>query len=74
MGLPILSRFLLTQLLVELNFQPFFNIFVCTFGTGYGIEHIGSASYFSSESAGSVLQGPIISSKSTLIFCNNLGN
>ena len=58
MGIHILSRFLFQEFIVGLNIQPIFEHFLCTFGTGYGLEHIRFSSSFNLKSTGSVFQAP----------------
>ena len=47
-------------LLVELNSQPLLFKSLCTFGSGYCLEHIGFESSFKFKSGGSVFQVPSV--------------
>ena len=48
----------------------FFNIYYCTFGTGYGLEHIDFTYYFNSKSTGYIFQGGNDPSNKSSIFYN----
>ena len=52
----------------------FFNISVCSFDTGYGLNHIGIASSFNLNYTGAVLQVPSIPWNNFSIFCNSFSN
>ena len=72
MGFPILSKLLCQGLPVELKCT--LKKKMDTFGTGYGIEHIGFTPYFSSKSTGSVFQVPSVPLNNYSNFYNILRN
>ena len=52
----------------------FLKISLCTFGTGYGREHIAFESSFNLKSNGYVSQVPSFQSKNSSDFCHNFRN
>ena len=52
----------------------FLNISSYTVGTGYGCNHIGFATFFSSKSTGSVFKVPSVPSNNSSNICNNFSD
>ena len=52
----------------------FWKIYSCTFGTGYGIDHIGFISPFNSKYTVSVFQMLSVTFNNSSNFCNNFDN
>ena len=52
----------------------FMDISPCTFGTGYGLKHIGFESFFKSEHNGTVFQVPSVLTNNSSYYCNNFSN
>ena len=55
-GAPNSNLFALSRTPIRTKYSTYFLIIsLCNFGTGYGLEHVGFASSFDSDSTGSVL-------------------
>ena len=72
------SCFYLFVLTTELNpsrtklSTSFLNIPLCTFGTGYGLEHIVFEFYFNLKYTGSIFHVPSVPSKNSSYLCKNV--